>query len=246
MLKYIKLKLAREMMKRNTLLLTILTGMNFLLMFSPANADDTTPRGYQIKAAFLYQFAKFVEWPETSQGENTLTIGIYKGNPFGEYLKTLDGKLVKNKVIQTQILDMNDDLQTVDILFITKAVEKELAEKIDELRHSHILTVSDIENFASQGGIIEFYEWKNKIHFRINPENAKESRLTISSRLLQLADLAVNKIDPKASSKTASKTRSKISKKNEFNSGKDSVSDLDSATIPIEFLSYPFVSKKRS
>lgn len=234
-------------MRRNLLLLTFLSGMNFLLMFLPVSADETTPREYQIKAAFLYKFAKLVEWPATSQGDNKLTIGVYSDNPFGDYLKSLEGKVVQNKIIQTRVLETSDDFETVDILFITKAVQEEWAEKNDALRHSQILTVSDIEYFASQGGIIEFYEWKNKIRFKINPSNAEESNLTISSRLLGLADIVTNKVSKKAATKKRSPdTTVKAPVKEDFKSGKDSVSEVERNTIPRELLSYPFVSKKRS
>ncbi|HVK99837.1 MAG TPA: YfiR family protein [Dongiaceae bacterium] len=141
---------------------------------------------YQIKAAFLYNFTKFVTWPaEMEQQGGDLRLCIFNSNPFGEYLYQLSGRKVRNfelKVIQPTSAS---ELESCAILFLVGASNRE--QMLEKLATRPILTVSDQEDFAVDGGAIELLSENNRIRFDVNLQTVRDSGLKMSSKLLQLA-----------------------------------------------------------
>jgi len=147
---------------------------------------------YQVKAVFLYNFAQFVEWPAQAftEGNAPLVIGILGNDPFGNYLdETVKGESVSGHPIVVKRFQTIDEIKNCHILFISTTDKEKVKVICDKLKSRNILTVGDAPNFSKLGGIVRFFIEDNKTKIRINLEAAKQADLTISSKLLRLADI---------------------------------------------------------
>jgi hypothetical protein len=145
---------------------------------------------YQIKAAYLYNFAKFVEWPpEASPGANDpLAICIFGEDPFGDILTELaKGKSINGHKLVIRQLKPPQDLRGCQVAFISSSERNRLHSVLESLKGASVLTVGDTEGFAALGGVISFTMEDNKVHFDINVDAAERAKLRISSKLLSLA-----------------------------------------------------------
>lgn len=143
---------------------------------------------YQVKAVFLFNFAKFVEWPPNAfpDGNTPLVIGVLGQDPFGPHLDdTLRGELIDNRPLIVQRYRNFAEIKRCHILFISRSESDHLNEIVANLRERRILTVTDADG-AQSGVMIRFIREGSKIRFRINAEAAKAANLTISSKLLRL------------------------------------------------------------
>jgi hypothetical protein len=137
---------------------------------------------YKVKAAFLYNFTKFVEWPPAAQS-GPLTICVAGRNPLGSELdETVRDATVGGRLIAVRII--LEPEPGCDVVFIPKGVS---AAYLRSMRDQPVLTVGESGNFLEQGGIINFYVDSGKVRFTISPDAAARSQLRISARLLQLA-----------------------------------------------------------
>lgn len=153
-------------------------------------AQDTTPSEYQIKAAFLFNFAKFVAWPpEAFAATNApLVIGVLGENVFGDNLeRTISNKTINNRPLLCKEFRSVADVTNCQILFISASEKGKFTKILDALRGTSVLTVSESDQFIEAGGMINFVIESNKIRFQINDDAAKKSGLSISSKLLSLA-----------------------------------------------------------
>jgi hypothetical protein len=156
-------------------------------------SQPTDSREYQIKAAFLFNFTQFVEWPVDAFPEEgtPLVIGILGEDPFDNYLKeTVSGEKINGHPLVIQHYKNIDDVKTCHILFINQAEINKPGQGVINLKGKYILTVSDGNDFIKQGGMIRFITKNNKIQIQINPDAAKEVNLIISSKLLRIAEIA--------------------------------------------------------
>jgi uncharacterized protein DUF4154 len=163
--------------------------LSFAAVFSLApalRAQSASQREYEIKAAYLYNFIKYVDWP--SYGD-TITIGVLGGNPFGPALAPLNGKIVKGRRVVVRELDSVRDAQKCQIIFVSASERQRLQEIFESLRSARVLTVGETQGFADGGGMINFIEENNKVRFEINADAARRTGLNISSELLKLAKL---------------------------------------------------------
>jgi hypothetical protein len=144
---------------------------------------------YQVKAAFLFQFFKFVEWPQAAlpAANQSICIGVLNGGPMTTALQSVEGKEIKGRRVVVRGFKKLEDLEFCHILFISSELEGRLAEILDRLKGTSTLTVSDIDGFARRGGMINFITVENKVQFEINAEAAERAKLQISSHLLRLA-----------------------------------------------------------
>lgn len=163
-----------------------------VLCFAFSVSAQTSNREYQVKAAFLFNFTHFVEWPANSftSPQAPLTIGILGTDPFGNYLKDL----VKSETIGQHPLTIKhfatiEEVSDCHILFINVSDKKSIPAVIETLKGKNILTVSDINRFAKSGGMIRLYTEDDKINIEINFEEVKAEGLTISSKLLKLSKI---------------------------------------------------------
>ena len=144
---------------------------------------------YQIKAAFLFNFAQFVQWPATAftEADAPFCIGILGDDPFGTALEeTIQGETVNRHKLLVRHAQRFEDLEDCQLIFVSKSEEGNLADIFSKLDSKPILTVSEIDSFAENGGAINFYLQGNKVRFEINPGSAQRGGLKISSQLLSL------------------------------------------------------------
>lgn len=153
---------------------------------------QTPSKEYQIKAAFLYNFTQFVEWPSEAflKEDSPLVIGLLGEDPFGAYLEeTVRGEEINGHPLVVQRYRNVEEIKPCHILFINLTKPDQLKQVFASLKTQHVLTVSDVNNFTRLGGMILFFIENNKTRLRINLEAAKDADLTISSKLLRLAEI---------------------------------------------------------
>lgn len=166
----------------------------FALLFSsgPPLSAQQVSKEYQIKAAFLYNFSQFVEWPASAfpNAQAPLVIGVIGDDPFGSYLDDIvRGEKVNNHPLVVQRFRRVNEIKTCHVLFVSRSEANQIEQILSSLRSRNILTVGDFEDFAQRGGMIRFIAENNKIRFRINVGVARAAKLTISSKLLRAAEI---------------------------------------------------------
>ena len=157
-----------------------------------ARGDDSVTRGlseYRIKAAYLYYFTTFVAWPpETfARSGEALVVGILGEDPFGAILDdTLRGKTVDNRRVVVKRFGNIREARDSHILFISASERDRLASILKALEGAAVLTVGEIDHFASRGGQIAFRMEDKKVRFDINVTAVERARLKISAQLMKL------------------------------------------------------------
>lgn len=170
------------------MLLTLLTSASVFSM-----AEDSKATEYRIKAAFLYNFSRFVTWPEdTGEDNGKVVLCTLGGDPFGKLLDALKGKSVHTGSLHIRRLDHPVQARACQIVFISRTASRDLKYIISLLRDQPTLTVSDLDGFTAHGGIIQFKLVNNKVQFDINIDAANLAGLTISSKLLSLTTVVGN------------------------------------------------------
>ena len=159
-----------------------------------AGADTAEPatisREYLIKAAILYNFAKFASWPAAAFSNDTapLRICVIGADPFGPALESLNGKTVRNRALVTAPIVKVEEAAACHILFVSASEKDRLGAILDTVSALPILTVADINRFANSGGIIALKEVDDRSRIEVNIGAADLAGLKLSSKLLRLAD----------------------------------------------------------
>jgi hypothetical protein len=162
------------------------------LLAGAAPAPDSPSLEYQVKAAFLYQFLSFVEWPApalAAKGDSRV-VGILGDTPMVPALQALGAKPVQGRpLVVRHFRDLRDlrEPGALYVLFVAQGDRERLAAAVRAVKGSGVLTVGESEGFARLGGIINFVIVDGKVGFEINPRAADEAGLRVSSKLLQLA-----------------------------------------------------------
>ncbi len=151
----------------------------------------TTSREYLLKAAFLYNFAKFTSWPTEaiSGAGKPVRLCILGKDPFGAALESIEGKNIQQRPLVTIRIARVSDAEECHIIFIGSSEQERLRGILDYLRELPILTIAEMSNFARVGGIIGLKTVEDRIRFDINVDAANEANLKFSYKLLQLADI---------------------------------------------------------
>jgi hypothetical protein len=155
-------------------------------------AQTTSPTEYELKAAFLFNFAKFVEWPPSAftNPQSAFLVCVFGPDPFGG---ALDDALLRHSVqghpVALLRMKRTADMVGCQILFIPASERNRLSEVIAKLRGQSVLVIGENENFATSGGVIQFVLEQNRIRFLINTDAADRSGLKFSSKLLALATI---------------------------------------------------------
>jgi hypothetical protein len=159
-----------------------------LVLMAPGAVSVAAEGEYQVKAAMLYNFAKFVEWPADSFGsDNRIAFCIAGKSPLNGAIQQMQGKQVKGRTVSIRQIARPDDIAGCQLLFIPLSEQSRMSAYLQQAGRHSMLTVSDVDRFVASGGMIEFYEEDNKVRFEINPEATQKRRLQISSHLLNLA-----------------------------------------------------------
>ena len=170
-----------------------------LLGSRPVAAAPIAASEYEVKAAFLYNFIKFVEWPPKAfPAQNSpIIIGVLADDdPFlgpGSRVNlldhTVDGKIINDRKIVVQHSSRINDLRNCQLLFISKSERNRLKEIFASIHGMNILTVGETDNFCQSGGAINFIMHEGKVRFEINVTAAEKAGLKISSKLLNVAKI---------------------------------------------------------
>jgi len=164
-------------------MIRLVCGALLSLALAPAHA---APSEYELKAAFIYQIARFVEWQPANAGAS-LRLCVLGGNPFGPALDTIRGKPVNERKMEVSLLDMSADTGECDMLFVAAPAEKYLERIMALSRGRNMLTIGDTQGFAQRGVMVNFFPEDGKIRFEINPSVSRRAGIKISSQLLKLA-----------------------------------------------------------
>jgi YfiR/HmsC-like len=157
--------------------------LGLLLLVPAASADDLGE--YRLKAAFLYNFALFTEWP--AEVGSTLNLCIHGRDPFGAEIDALQGKPVGTRSITVQRKGGGESLDTCQIVFIAPASIGALPRVLEAVRGGPVLTVADTAGSTRQGVALNMSVAQNKISFEANLAAARGAGLNLSSKLLRLA-----------------------------------------------------------
>jgi len=161
-----------------------------LISFITNGLAQDKPSEYELKAAFLFNFAKFVEWPPDAFANTNapIIIGVLGENVFGNSLeKIINDRKVNNRSFQFRNFDSPTEATNCQILFISASKKNDFAKIVAALHNASVLTVSETDGFLKAGGMINFLFEGNNVRFQISDEAAKKARLKISSKLLSLA-----------------------------------------------------------
>jgi hypothetical protein len=171
------------------LLRLCLLGVIALAIMTPLTEAQPVAGEYEVKAAYLLNFAKFVEWrPEALPADAPLQIGIVGKHAFGRALMdVLRGKFANGHPIVWRQLRWDEPLASCHIVFISASEESHLEQILMGLKQQHVLTVSDIDRFSLRGGMVEFRMVGNRVRFDIHRGPAREAHISISSKLLSVA-----------------------------------------------------------
>jgi hypothetical protein len=165
----------------------------FFLFLSVHASTQPRPTGeYQLKAAFIYNFIRFIDWPSGSfgGGESPFVIGVLSDDVISAHINELvRGEKLGSRPIVVRKFSNPAEISQCHILFIGGQDVSQMKSLIHGMNRRGILTVSDAPNFAKMGGIVRFYKEANKLRLQINVDEAKISELTISSKLLSLSNI---------------------------------------------------------
>jgi hypothetical protein len=177
------------MTKRIMLYIALLLGCHALQGAPPSRAELSQLSENQVKAAYLFNFAKFVEWPASAfpSAAAPLVIGVIGKGPASEAHDALTGRSAKGRKVQVRQITRYDELAGCQVLFIAASEKPRMKEILRALPGGGVLTVSDIKHFSSSGGMIGLVSRGEKIQFEINLGNAERAGLKLSSQMLKLA-----------------------------------------------------------
>ncbi|HEV8574245.1 MAG TPA: YfiR family protein [Dehalococcoidia bacterium] len=165
-----------------------------VLVRSAAVAKAGAPSEYEVKAAYIYNFATFVEWPAAafSQPNSPIVIGIVGKDPFGAtFDRVVEGKAINNRPLVVRRLKWGPEVRQCHILFVSVSEKDKIGRLPELLKGAPVLTIGETTGFARNGGIINFFLDEARVRFEINPQAARQAGLSISSRLLSLAKIVV-------------------------------------------------------
>jgi hypothetical protein len=162
-------------------------------------AQQVHPTEFQVKAAYLYNFGKFVTWQDRAANPGSLDICILGKDPFGSILdSTVAGESIDGRKIAVRRLSNTQEMASCSILFVGSSEENRLGPILAAAEHFAVLTVSDIPHFADQGGTIGFVMQQGRIRFEVNRGAAEQSHLILSSELLKVASRVISKLAPQS------------------------------------------------
>jgi len=157
-----------------------------------SSGHGTPADEYQLKAVFLYNFAQFIEWPESAfaTADSPLVIGVLGESPIGSNLEiTVRGEKLRKRPLVVEHYRRVDEIRNCHILFVSPSAGPNSKQILMAVQGRPVLTVGDTEGFSQGGGMIRFLTEARRIHFQVNVEATRAARLVISSKLLRQAEI---------------------------------------------------------
>ncbi len=161
-----------------------------------SGAEAVISKEYQVKAAFLYNFTKFVEWPEEkfTNASSPIVIGVLGRNPFGvELAEMIKDRKVNGHGIQFKQIDMVSEVKGLHVLFVSGGETNRFEGLEAALKEGSVLGVGESEAFLKRGGVIVFALEGDKVRFEIDMNSAASAKLKISAQLQKLARMVRKK-----------------------------------------------------
>jgi len=152
--------------------------------------QQSRPTEYQVKAVYLYNFGRFVDWSANflTAKSDSFAICVIGQDPFGRTLDaTLAGERIEERKVVAKRILRPQDAATCQVLFISSSEDGRLKDILPSLDKLKVLTVSDMPHFSERGGMIQFVLEKDKIRFQVNLTNTERAGLNLSSELLKVA-----------------------------------------------------------
>ena len=154
---------------------------------------QTNPRQeYALKAVFLYNFCRFIEWPERAftSAEDPMVIAVVGEDPFGRILdETVKGEVVKGRRIRVERYRRPSDVGRCHILFVAGSDNSQATAVLAAVADQSVLTVGEADTFLQQGGMIALTAEQNRVRLRISPARLRAANLVASSKLLRVAEI---------------------------------------------------------
>lgn len=170
----------------------------FLMVAGPLSGAQSSSREYDVKAVFLFNFIQFTEWPTNAFAATNapIVIGVFGKDPFGSALEnTVKGEVINGRGLKVQHFNRLDEVKDCHLLFVSSSEASRSLQIVEALRGKPILTVGETDGFVISGGCVRFVTENNKIRLRINLESVKRANLTISAKLLRLAEIVAPEKD---------------------------------------------------
>jgi hypothetical protein len=179
----------RSVWRTRLLFRLLVATLTWTLGLGQCMAQNAKPTDYDVKAVYLYNFGRFVEWPAAVFAKSNLfTICVLGEDPFGPALDaTLSRETIAGKSVAAKRISSPQDAVNCQILFLSSAEETRLTQIIEALDRGAVLTVSDIPRFSQRGGMIQFVPEGKKVRFEVNLNAVQRAGLNLSSELLRVA-----------------------------------------------------------
>ena len=159
-----------------------------LCLLPAAGLAESSSNEDSLKAAFILNFARYVEWPESSfKQAGEFCIASLGRSPLDRNLAALNGRSVKGRSVVFRQVSTPEAAGQCQVLFIRRAEPSRLVKMLDSLKDKQVLTVSDQDGFCSYGGMLSLVSEQGKLVFDLNLEEAQRSKLKPSSHLMRLA-----------------------------------------------------------
>jgi len=179
----------RPVLSLRPLLIAVAAACAFLAI-PVLHAQNPRPTDYQVKATYLYNFGRFIEWPgkvAAAQG-GSFTVCVLGQDPFGPSLDaTLAGETIGGKTVVAKRISSAEESGDCQILFLSLTDDSRLNKIIADLDKKAVLTVSDMSQFVKRGGMVQFVLEGKKVRFEVNLTATQHAGLTLSSELLKVA-----------------------------------------------------------
>jgi len=163
---------------------------SLLLGLSSMQGQRAKPTEYEVKATYLYNFSRFVEWPAkvTQAQSGSFVICVLGKDPFGAALNTiLSDEASSGKSVVAQQIPTVQDAVNCRVLFISSSESTRLKQILTTLGDASVLTVSELPEFTQRGGMVQFVSEGSRVRFEVNLASAEHAGLTLSSELLKVA-----------------------------------------------------------
>ena len=150
------------------------------------------PNEYAVKSVFLYNFCHFIDWPESafSGSNDPLVIGVVGEDPFGSLLtEAVRGESYRSHPIKVEHYRSVKDIRKCQMLFVPRTEMPHLEQILSAISVEGVVTVGETDDFLDRGGMITLTTDRNRVHLRMSPSALRSANLTVSSKLLRVADL---------------------------------------------------------
>lgn len=171
---------------------TILLLAAMLLAHAPAAMSQRGGEEYALKAVFLYNFCRFIEWPDRAfaSPDAPLVIGLIGEDPFGSLLEeTVKGESVRGRRIRVERYRRVSEIGACHLLFVAGAEAARADETVAAVAGRSVLTVGETETFLEQGGMIALIADRSRVRLRVSPARLRAANLAASSKLLRVAEI---------------------------------------------------------